>query len=188
MALFSAISCVLMFIEIPIPLMPPFLKLDISAVPIMIGAFAFGPLEGVLMALIKAMVHLLSTQTAGIGELADFIITGSFALTAGIIYAKNKTKKGALMASLASIVSITIMGTIANYFILLPFYATAMNMPLDSILKICQAVNPAISSLETYILLGILPFNMFKGTIIAVVTFIVYKKISKQLHKFVSNI
>lgn len=188
MALFSAISCVLMFIEIPIPLMPPFLKLDISAVPIMIGSFAFGPLEGVIMALIKALVHLLSTQTAGVGELADFLITGSFALTAGLIYAKNKTRKGALIASLSSIASITLMGTIANYFILLPFYATAMNMPLDVVLKACQAVNPAINSIETYILLGIMPFNMLKGIIVALLTFIVYKKISKQLHRFITDI
>ncbi|MEG1926957.1 MAG: ECF transporter S component, partial [Ruthenibacterium sp.] len=83
MALFAAISTVLMYIEVPVPLMPPFLKLDISAVPIMIGAFAFGPLEGVVMAFIKALVHLLSTQTMGVGEIADFLITGSFALTAG---------------------------------------------------------------------------------------------------------
>lgn len=188
MALFAAISTVLMFIEVPMPFMPPFLKLDISAVPIMIGAFAFGPIEGVLMALIKAFVHLLSTSTAGVGELADFLITGSFALTAGIVYAKNKTKKGALLASIASVGTITIMGTIANYFILLPFYAVAMNFPLDAVLATCQAINPYITSLETYILLGIVPFNMLKGVIVAIVTFFVYKKISVFLHKYIQSL
>ena len=66
-ALFAAIATILMYFEVPLPLMPPFLKLDISAVPIMVGAFALGPIEGVVMALIKALIHLLSTQTAGAG-------------------------------------------------------------------------------------------------------------------------
>ncbi|MEG0338996.1 MAG: ECF transporter S component [Oscillospiraceae bacterium] len=188
MALFAAISTILMYIEVPIPFMPPFLKLDVSAVPIMVGAFAFGPVEGVVMALIKSLVHLLSTQTMGVGELADFLITGSFALTAGLIYRKNKTKKEAVIACFASIISITVMGTLANYFILLPFYAVAYHMPLEAVIATCSAVNPAITSLGTYILLGIVPFNLLKGTVVAVLTFIVYKKISVYLHKYISSI
>lgn len=188
MALFAAISTILMYIEVPIPFMPPFLKLDVSAVPIMVGAFAFGPVEGVVMALIKSLVHLLSTQTMGVGELADFLITGSFALTAGLIYRKNKTKKEAVLACFASIISITVMGTLANYFILLPFYAVAYHMPLEAVIATCSAVNPAITSLGTYILLGIVPFNLLKGTVVAVLTFIVYKKISVYLHKYISSI
>ena len=92
MSMLAAISTLLMFLEMPIPFMPPFLKLDISAVPIMVGSFLFGPIEGVVMALLKSIIHLLSTQTAGVGELADFLITGSFALTAGLVY-RIKEKK-----------------------------------------------------------------------------------------------
>ena len=178
-ALFSAISTILMYFEIPVPFMPPFLKLDISAVPIMVGAFALGPVEGVMMALIKATLHLLSTQTAGVGELADFIITASFAFTAGIIYKKHKSKKAAAIAAITSVFVITVVGCLANYFVLLPFYAVAYNMPLDAVLGMCAAVNPNIDSLFTYIILGIAPFNFIKGTIVAVITFAVYKRMSK---------
>ncbi|MEG1104178.1 MAG: ECF transporter S component [Oscillospiraceae bacterium] len=188
MALFAAISTVLMYIEVPVPLMPPFLKLDISAVPIMIGAFAFGPLEGVVMAFIKALVHLLSTQTMGVGEIADFLITGSFALTAGMVYRKHKSRKHALIACGASIITATIMGTLANYFILLPFYAKAYHMPLEAVIDMCRVVNPSINSLGTYILMGIVPFNLLKGTVVALLTFLVYKKISVFLHRYTKDI
>ncbi|MEG0764116.1 MAG: ECF transporter S component, partial [Oscillospiraceae bacterium] len=103
-------------------------------------------------------------------------------------YRKNKTKKEAVIACFASIISITVMGTLANYFILLPFYAVAYHMPLEAVIATCSAVNPAITSLGTYILLGIVPFNLLKGTVVAVLTFIVYKKISVYLHKYISSI
>lgn len=183
-ALFAAIATILMYFEVPLPLMPPFLKLDISAVPIMVGAFALGPIEGVVMALIKALIHLLSTQTAGVGELADFLITGSFALTAGLVYRRHKSKKGARIASIASVFVITLVGCLANYFVLLPFYANAYNMPLEAVLEMCQTVNPAINSLFTYIVLGIAPFNLIKGTVVALLTFVVYKRLSHFIHQY----
>ena len=187
MALFAAISTVLMYIEVPIPLMPPFLKLDISAVPIMIGSFAFGPFEGLVMSLIKAMVHALSSQTMGVGEVADFLITGSFAFTAGLLYRRHKNKKAAVTACAVSIITATAVGTLANYFLLLPFYAAMYNMPLQAVIDMCRAVNPAIDSLGSYILLGIVPFNLLKGTIVAVLTFLIYKKISTFLHRYTQD-
>lgn len=183
-ALFAAISTVLMFIEVPLPLMPPFLKLDISAVPIMVGSFALGPIEGLTMAFIKACVHLLSTQTAGVGEIADFLITGSFALTAGIVYRRHKSKKGARIATIASIFVVTVVASLANYFLLLPFYAKAYNMPLEAVIGMCQAVNPAIDNLFTYIMLGIVPFNLIKGSVVAILTFVVYKRLSHFIHQY----
>ncbi|HIY11741.1 MAG TPA: ECF transporter S component [Candidatus Anaerofilum excrementigallinarum] len=183
MSMLAAISTLLMFLEMPIPFMPPFLKLDISAVPIMVGSFLFGPIEGVVMALLKSLIHLLSTQTAGVGELADFLITGSFALTAGLVYRIKHSRAGALISCVASIAVITIVGALANYFLLLPFYASAY-MPYDAIIAACQAINPAITDIKGYILFGVVPFNLLKGTVVAIITFAVYKRLSGVFHRW----
>ncbi|MDD3430177.1 MAG: ECF transporter S component [Oscillospiraceae bacterium] len=180
-ALFSAISTILMYIEMPLPFMPPFLKLDISAVPIMIGSFAFGPVEALCMAFIKSCVHALSTTTGGVGELADFLITGSFALTAGLIYRKTKTKKSAILACVFSVFVIVVVGCLANYFVLLPFYSNMM--PLEAIYEMCNKVNPLITGKSTYIVFGVAPFNLIKGAIVSALTFLTYKKMSGFLKK-----
>ncbi len=182
-ALLAAISTVLMWIEVPIPGLPPFLKLDISSVPVMLGSFMFGPVAGISIALVKSLVHALSTQTAGVGELADFIITSSFALTAGIIYKFNRTKKGALIASVASIGVITVVGALANYFILLPFYAAAY-MPMEAIIEMCQAINPNITDVKGYIIFGVVPFNLLKGTVVAVINYLLYKRLSGMIRRY----
>ena len=179
----AAISTLLMFVEMPLPLMPPFLKLDISSVPIMIGSFMFGPIAGMFIAAIKALIHLLSTQTAGVGEFADFIMTSSFAVTAGLIYKYKRNKQGALLASVASIVVVIVVSSLTNYFILIPFYAMAF-MPLDTIISVCQAINPKITDVTGYIIWGVVPFNFIKGLVIAVLTFLLYKRISILMHRF----
>ena len=89
-AMFAAIASLLMFFEMPLPFMPPFLKLDISSVPVLILGFMFGPMPAVMAAAVKDIVHVFSTQTGGVGELADFLITSSFAVTASLVYMKNK--------------------------------------------------------------------------------------------------
>lgn len=182
MGMLTAISAVLMFFEMPLPLMPPFLKLDISAVPILLGSFLFGPLEGVIIAFLKACIHLLSTQTAGVGELADFLITASFALTGGIVYRIWHSKKGVMVACAASVAAITIVGAIANWTILLPFYAAAY-MPYDAIIAACQALNPAITDLKGYILFGVVPFNLVKGCVVAALTVLLYTRMETILVK-----
>jgi len=186
-AMLAAISFVLTFFSIPLPGFPPFLKLDISSLPVMIGSFALGPISGVGISAIKSLLDLLfGSNSAGVGQLADFLITASFALTAGIIYHFNKNRKGALIASIASIFSITIVGAFANYYILLPFYAKVF-MPMDKIIAMCQNINPKIDSIGTYIIYATVPFNLLKGTLIATATFLLYKRISGLIHKFNSD-
>ena len=180
MGMLTAVSATLMFFEMPLPFMPPFLKLDISAVPILLAGFLFGPVEGCVIALLKAIIHVFSTQTAGVGELADFLITGSFAITGGLIYRIWHSKKGVAVASVASIVVITIVGALANWFVLLPFYAEAY-MPYDAIINACQALNPMITDLRGYILFGVVPFNLIKGTVIAALTVLLYGRLAGVL-------
>lgn len=177
----SGISIVLMqLLEFPIPFMPPFLKLDFSTLPALIGGFAYGPVTGLVIVFIKALLHLLRTQTGGVGELADFLASGAMVLTSALIYKKYKTRKGAVAALLLGTCAIMIVGALANYFILIPFYANVM--PMEQIIEMCGKVNPLITNTVTYVLYGAVPFNLVKGLILSIITFVIYKQVSKVLH------
>lgn len=185
-AMFAALATVLMFFEMPVPFMPPFLKLDPSAVPILIGGFILGPVAGVVMVFIKAFVHLFSSMTGGVGELADFIITSSFVATAAIVYRRHHTRKGAVLACIAGTAVLAAVGVLANKFLLLPFYSTVM--PLESIFKACGAVNPLIKDTNTYLMYGVLPFNLIKGIAVSLITFPVYKRMSTHIKHFITMV
>lgn len=173
----SAVATVLMFIEFPLPGFPPFLKLDISNLPVLIGVFIYGPISGVCIALVKNLIHLFNTSSMGVGELADFLVVASFALTSGFIYKKKKTRKIAVIATISGIVVSTLVACVTNYYILLPFYSFAYGMPIEQIVS----VTPLIHSTWEYILYAVVPFNLIKGTLVGGVTLAVYKKISFRI-------
>lgn len=176
LAMFAAISTLLMYVEVPLPFLPPFLKLDISGVPILIAAFMFGPASAVTVTAAKDLVHLLSTQTGGVGELADFLILSSFVIVAGLIYRHKKSKRNVYLAvGLGSLV-MAITGVLANKFLLIPFFSKVM--PFEAIIGACNAINPAIDSLNTYLLFGAFPFNLIKAFIVSMLTFVIYKRLS----------
>ena len=177
-ALFAAIATVLMYFEFPVPLMLPFLKIDLSGAAILIGAFIFGIGPGIAMALIKDLIHLTMTQTGGSGELQDFILMVVLVVIAVSIYKRHHSRKGALIGCLAASAAMACVGMLTNYLIIIPFYSKVMLMPLDAIFGACAAVNPYISGMGTYLLIGVLPFNIIKGAIITVITMMVYKKLS----------
>lgn len=127
-ALLSAIAYILAFVEFPVPLSPPFARMDFSDFPALIGAFAFGPLAGVLIELVKNALQLFSTSTGGIGELANFLMGASFVFTAGLIYGCHKTKKTAWIAGIAGSIVMGIVAVLSNYFILLPLFEQFMPM------------------------------------------------------------
>lgn len=177
----SGISVVLMqILEFPMPFMPPFLKFDFSNLPALIGGFAYGPLTGVVIVLIKAILHLLRTSTGGVGELADFLASGSFVAVASIIYKHKKTRTGAVIGLCLGTLVTAIVGGLANYYILIPFYAKVM--PMEQIILISSKINPLIKSTLGYVLFGAIPFNLIKAIILSVITFVVYKRASRALH------
>ena len=185
-AMFAAIATILMYFETPVPFMPPFLKLDPSAIPILIGSFILGPAAGMAMVFIKAFVHFFSTTTGGVGELADFIITSAFVMTAAIIYRRHHTKKGAILACIGGTVALAVVGVLANKFLLLPFFSSVM--PMEAIFKACAKVNPLIKDTNTYLLYGALPFNLIKGSVISLLTFPVYKRMSSHIKHFITMV
>ena len=84
-----------------------FIKFDFSDLPALIGAFAYGPLAGVIVEFIKNLLHCTVTQSFTVGELSNFILGAVFTGTAGLIYKKNKTKRGAIIGA---IVGSVVMG------------------------------------------------------------------------------
>ena len=166
-------------LEFPIPFMPPFLKLDFSNIPALIGGFAYGPLVGVAVVFVKSLLHLLVTTTGGVGEIADFLTSASMVFTASLIYKHMKTRKNALLGMAAGIILMMAVGAVTNYFILIPFYEKIM--PIEQIIAACSAVNHKISGMSTYILFGVLPFNLIKGVLISAITIMIYKKISRLI-------
>ena len=124
----SAIAFILMMFEVPIVPAFPWLQIDLSDVPALIGAFAFGPVAGVVIELLKNVLKMLlmGTSTGGVGEIANFLIGIAFVVPAAIVYKKGNTKKLAIVGMLVGTVAIVLMGILANIFILLPLYGMKM--------------------------------------------------------------
>ena len=176
----GAIAVVLQFLEFPIPLVPSFIKFDFSDLPGLITAFALGPIAGVLVSLLKNVIHLLVTQSGGVGELANFMIAAVFTLSAGLIYKANKTRTGALIASLSASALSAISCIFTNYYIIYPIYYK-IAMPKEAILGMYQQILPSVDSIFKSLLIFNLPFTFVKGLIISLLCFIVYKKLSPIL-------
>ena len=181
-ALFAAIATVLMFIEFNIPMTPPFLKVDISGAVILIAVLTLGLKEAVSALLIKDLIHLLSTQTGGVGELADFIMLTAMAVALWLITRNNKDVKKVVIGCVAATAALIAAGAITNAYMLIPFYAKVM-MPVEAILDMCQKVNPNITSITSYVVWGVVPFNLVKGVILCISTVVLYKKSGKMLEK-----
>ena len=179
--MFSALSAVLMILEIPLWFVPGFYKLDFSELPILIGTFAFGPMAGVMMELVKILLKLCikGTGTAFVGELANFTVGCSFILPASAVYAFRKTKKNAILACVIGTLVMTIFGTIFNAVYLLPVFAR-MFMPMEKILAMGVACNPFVreDSLTSFVIACVAPLNLIKGSLVSVITLWVYKPLS----------
>ena len=179
----GAIAVVLMLFEIPLPFAPSFYEIDFSEVPVLIGCFTMGSVAGALIELVKIVLNFVvnGTATAGVGEVANFIIGCSFCVPTGIIYKRNKTKKGAIIGLAAGTLFMTILGCFVNAYILLPTYATAFKMPIDGLIEMGTAVNANISNLFTFIIFAVVPFNLLKGVLVSIIVLCIYKKISPIL-------
>ncbi|MCR5107510.1 MAG: ECF transporter S component [Lachnospiraceae bacterium] len=175
-AMLSALAFILMFFDFSVPLMPSFIKMDISELPALVGAFSMGPSYGVLICLIKNLLHLTITKTGGVGELSNFMLGAVFVFTAGMIYKRNKTKKNALIGSLIGAVAMALASIVSNYFIAYPFYTSFM--PMEAIIGMYQAILPSADSLIKCLVIFNVPFTFIKGMVSVIITMLIYKKIS----------
>ena len=179
-AIMSALSAVLMFVEFSIPIMPSFIKLDISDLPALITSYAFGPVCGVAVCLVKNLIHLLATQTAGVGELSNFIHGAVFVFVAGMFYKYHHNRKFAFIGAMAGDFAMAAMSFFINYFFVYPIYFKLM-APEAAILGAYQEILPSIDSLWKAILFFNVPFTFAKGLISVAITFAIYPKISPIL-------
>lgn len=181
-AMLGAVAAVLMYLEFPIPIMPAFVKLDVSELPALIASFAYGPVSGILVCLIKNLIKLPSTSTAAVGELFNFVMGALFVGVAGLIYKRNKIRKGAIVGALLGALVMAVVSVPYNYFIVYPAYVVMYHLPLDAIIGMYQAINPNVNGLLACLLVFNLPFTFVKGALDAVLCFLVYKPLSPILH------
>ncbi len=181
----GAIATVLMLFEIPLWFAPSFYEIDLSEVVVMIGAFALGVVPGICIELIKVLLNLLlnGTITAGIGELANFVIGCAYIVPAALLYHHRKSLKNAIIGMSIGTLSMTIVGAVLNLYVLLPAYVTLANFPMDAVIGMGNQVNSAINSFETLVLFATVPFNLLKGVLTSILVGLLYKHLSPILHK-----
>ena len=182
-SMLTAIAVVLIYLEIPLPFFPPFLKIDLSDLPALLGGFALGPVAAIIIQLLKNVIHFVIKPdgTGGIGNLANFIVGCALVIPAALIYMKKKNLKRAIIGMAVGLVSMVVIGVFANYFILWPLYVNLMGK--EAILAMAQVANKNISDVGSYVIYAIAPFNALKGAIVCIITGFIYKPLSKILHK-----
>lgn len=185
--LFAAISIILYLVpglKFSVPFFPSFLEFHFDEVPALIAGFAYGPLSGFFVVLIKTLVKLPMTNTMGVGELADFIYSVAFIIPAALIYKKNRNIKGALIALLVATAIQVVVSALITSFLILDFYIFMMGWPKVVILNMCKAANPRVTSLGwTFFFYVGLPFNALKDAMVVVITFILYKRLHRVIDR-----
>ncbi len=182
----AVISFVLMFLEFPLLMLaPPFMKLDISDLPALIGAFAIGPMAGVIIEALKNLLNLLieGSTTGGVGELANFVVGAAFVYTAGAVYYKNKNFKSAVIGLGLGTLVMTFVISVANYYVMFPFYAKLFGMKIDDLVAMGTQINSRIVDMKAMVIYSIVPFNIVKGIVLSALTILIYKRVSPLLQK-----
>ncbi len=181
-AMLGAVAGVLMNFEFPIPfLAPAFYQLDFSEIPVLVGSFAMGPVAGILVELVKILVHLVTkgTITAGVGDIANFLMGCAFVVPAGLIYRMHfiKSRKHAVMGMAAGTLLTTVLACVLNAYVLLPAYGKAFGMPMETFIEMGSAVHSSVNGLLGFVIMIIVPFNLVKYTLTSAIVFFIYKKI-----------
>ena len=181
--IFAAIGAILVYFEFPLPFAPGFYELDFSFVPELICSFSLGPMAGVVCALVKELLKLLlrGTTTAFVGDLSNFVMGCAFILPASVIYYAKKSRKSAVIGMAAGTIMLTVFGSVFNAFYLIPAFAGLFGWPIEKIVAMGTDVNPAITSVNTLVLYAVVPFNLLKGVLVSVITFLLYKHIERIL-------
>ncbi len=178
-AILAAMSAVLMFFSINVPLMPSFIKLDFSDIPAVIAGFMIGPISGVVVSFVKNLLNLLTSSTGGVGELSNFLLSATFVLTSGLIFKKWKTIKGAVIGTALAAITMGLASVAFNFFLVYPIYFNFM--PIESILGLYNVINPYVGTEPTdenllkALIMFNMPFTMIKGLLGAFVVALIYK-------------
>lgn len=188
-AFFSALSAILMFFDFPLPIAPSFMKMDLSELPVIIGGFILGPISCVTISILKVLIKFMikGTSTMFLGELANLIGSIVYALPSSIIYAKLKNKKRAIHGLILGALLSSLVCTLFNAFLLFPLYMNVFHMSEDVIIGMCRAILPFIDSMLRVMLFSVLPFNLLKFSITSIITYLLYKNVSKLTKEFINK-
>ena len=175
MAVFVALSYAVSFLEIPLPLFgASFLKLDFGNVFIILIAFALGPVEGVVVCLLKESLRCLSSSSLCAGELANFIVTSAYLLLPALLYQYKRNLKTVVISLSVSCLIATLVALVANRFIVFPTFAYLFGGSIFG-----MTVTEAFSAFW----LAVLLFNLIKTVSVGILTMLLYKRLSKFLKK-----
>lgn len=177
----TAVGVVLQYLEISIPIMPSFIKLDFSDLPQLIGAFAYGPAAGVIICLIRNLIHMAVSNSGFVGELSNFLMGATFALVAGLIYKRQKTKKNAFIAGISGAAAMAAVCLPVNYFIIYPLYYNVVGLPEAAVLDMYRLVMPGLENIFKGLLIFNVPFTFTKAMISVAISMLIYKPISPLL-------
>ena len=177
-AVLGALASILFMIEIPVV---AFYKLDLSTLPVLLGAFSMGPLPGLAILLIKDLTGMLHSGTMYVGELADFIMSAAYVLPAVLVYRMKKSRKTALLGMIVGTVAMIIVAVLVNWKIMIPFYMGAFNMPMEAIVGMAQKALPFVDTEWKLLMFVTAPFNLLKGVVLSAVTYLIYKPLSPML-------
>lgn len=185
-AFLSAISFLIMYFQFPLPLFPSFLKIDFSDIPAIIGAIIFGPLAGVVIEAFKNLLsYLIQGSATGVpvGDVANFLAGSFFIYGSTFFYHRKKTTQRLVMGMLTGTLLMSILMSIANYYVIFPSYAYFLHFSVAQSVQIASAANHSIHNLLTLVVLGVLPFNIIKGILIGLIAIPVYTRLRPRLRR-----
>ena len=169
-SLFGALGFILMFLAFPILPAFSYLKVDFSDLPVLMSFLLYGPVGGIFSAFIRNILHYLSTggdMGYPIGDVASFLASISYCLPDYFLLRKTKTKKGIVLAFLVGTLSLAVILSIANWYVITPLYLKILNFN--------------VGNLRDYIVAGVVPFNIIKGAIISTVFLMAFPKLKPWL-------
>lgn len=176
-ALLGAMALFLHLWRFPLPFMPPFMDFDLSGIAEMIGAYTMGPLSGFTIIILKNLLKFMiqGTSSGGTGELQNIMLSSVYVLTASLIFRRGgKSRKASLIGMVVGTLVCATTAVFTNMYIIIPFFAKAFGMTMESIVAMVQKVNPYVDSTWKFIALGIIPFNLIKGSVTTLVIYLTY--------------
>lgn len=183
----SAITVILYyFVKFNLPFFPPWLDIQVSELPALITGFIYGPFAGCLVILVRFVVKLPGTITAGVGELADLILSLSVVLVSSIIYKKHKTLKGAFVATGVGVGVGVVVSCFLNWLVLIPAYIYLAGFSIDTLVALMGYLPFEVTKenfMLSYVLVGALPFNLVRFILVYALTFLLYKRIHRLIRR-----
>lgn len=187
MAMLGAIAAVLMLLEISVPFVLPFVKLDFSDLPILLSGYLFGPALGAITACIKILLKLVlkPTSTMYVGELSNLILAIAFEAVASAYYRRHRTKKGAVLSLIISTIMTSVIAVVSNMFVIFPFYIKMFKMSMAGIVAMAHGVAPWVNSSLSMFLTSVFPFNLLKYGLVSLITFLIYKPLGNIIKRYI---